>query len=540
MRQKSVLAWVEWFLGIALTLVAITLHLRLLRHAGPLWRDEISSLNLAMAANFSEFWTRILPDNFPAMFFVLLRGWCSLGLCGSDLHLRIVGCLLGLATISTTWIVCRVLNGRAPIWPLALMAVAALTFQCHDQLRPYGLSVLLVTASYGVFWQLAREHSQNWRLLLLGAAVATLAVQTSYTNSVFIFALGLAGAVIAISRGAQRAAINIIAGGTVAALSLLPYLVSFSANHRWLVILPGAKSFAAVFSVLHDTLVLNHWSMPWIWAGVLAISLLCLVFAFRSGAERGEKEILSFAAVALFVAAILTLLFFRMLHWQMHPRYFFPLLCFATLCFHILLNPLRRASVWRILMIAAAIAIAIVQIPWAYRDCEVRPTNVDAAADALSQDATADDFILLTGFWLGLSFDRYYHGPASWKSIPDINDFSSYRWDEAMQAMSTPDPLHAIFQEIEKTLQTGHKVFLVGSLAVQLPPTKPDPLPPAPESVYGWELQPYMANWQIQIGYFLEHHALHGDPISIDLNQPVYDLEKVQIFAVSGYHDRTP
>src|SRR5204862_5842020 len=74
MRQKSVLAWVEWLLAIALTLVGITLHLRLLRHAGPLWRDEISSLNLATATNFSEFWRRILPDNFPALFFILLRG----------------------------------------------------------------------------------------------------------------------------------------------------------------------------------------------------------------------------------------------------------------------------------------------------------------------------------------------------------------------------------------------------------------------------------------------------------------------------------
>jgi hypothetical protein len=537
MRQKSVLAWVEWLLAIALTLVAITLHLHLLRHAGPLWRDEISSLNLATAANFGEFWRRILPDNFPAFFFILLRGWCCLGLCASDLELRLLGCVLGLGTIATIWLVCWRFNHTAPLWPLALIAVAALTFQCHDQLRPYGLSVLLVTASYGVFWQLANSGTQNWRLLLLGAVVATLAVQTSYTNSVFIFALGFAGAVIAISRGAHRAAINIIAIGAVAALSLLPYLVSFSANHRWLVILPGAQSFAAVFSVLHDSLVVNHWSMPWIWAGVLAISLLRLVLAVRSGAERSDKETLFFAAVALLVAATLTLLFFRMLHWQMHPRYFFPLLCFATLCFHILLNPLRQ--VWRILIVAAAIAIAGVQIPWAYRDCEVRLTNVDAAADALSQNATADDFILLTGFWLGLSFDRYYHGPASWKSIPDINDFSSYRWDLAMQAMSNPDPLHTVFEKMEQTLQSGHKVFLVGSLAVQLPPTRPEPLPPAPQSIYGWELQPYMGNWQIQVGYFLEHHAIHGDPISINLNQPVYDLENVQVFAVSGYHDGT-
>ena len=538
MDRKSLLLRAEWLAALALSFVALVLHVRLLLHGGPLWRDEISSLNLAMAPSFGQFWRVLLPDTFPALFFLLLRAWGAVGLAGNDLELRALGCFLGLGTIAMTWLVCWRLNRTPPLWPLALMAVAALTFQCHDQLRPYGLSVLLVTASYGIFWDLAFARAQNWRSLILGAVVATLAVQTGYTNAVFIFALGLAGAAIALSRGAGREALNILAVGAVAALSLVPYLVSFSANHRWLVLLPGAQSFAAVFSVLDEALTVNHWSMPWIWAGLILMALLSLGFTFRSGAERGEKEKLSFAAIALFLATALMLLFFRVLHWQMHPRYFFALLCFAALSLHILLHPIAR-GVARERVVIIAVVVAALQLPWAYHDSGVRLTNFDVAANTLTQNATADDFILLSGFWLGLSFDRYYHGPTKWKSIPEINDFSSYRWDLAMQAMSNPDPLAGLFQDIQKTLQNGHKVFLVGNIVVQLPPTVPEPLPPAPQTSYGWNLRRYMANWHTQIAYYLEHHSEHKDSIPVKVDQPVYDLEDAGIVAISGYRAGT-
>lgn len=538
MDRKHFPLRIEWLAAVALSFVAVALHVRLLRHAGPLWRDEISSLNLAMAPTLGQFWRVILPDVFPALFFLLLRVWGTIGLAGNDLEVRLLGFLLGIGTIGMTWLVCWRINRTPPLWPLALMAVAALTFQCHDQLRPYGLSVVLITASYGIFWHLAFASAQNWRSLVLGAVIATLAVQTNFTNSVFILALGLAGAAIAFSRGAQRAAFNILAVGAMAAFSLAPYLIPFSANHRWLVILPGARSFAVVFSVLHEALTLNHWSMPWIWAGLIVMALLSLGLTFRSGAERAEKEKLSFAAIALFLATTLMVLFFRLLHWQTYPRYFFTLLCFSALSLHILLHPLARGVAQQRIVIIAMV-VAALQLSWAYHDSGVRLTNCDMAANILTQKATADDFILLSGFWLGLSFDRYYHGPTKWKSIPEMNDFSSYRWDLAMEAMSNPEPLVGLFQDIQKTLQNGHKVFLVGNIVVQLPATAPEPLPPAPQTTYRWNLRRYMANWHAQIAYYLERHSEHKDSIPVKVDQPVYDLEDMGIVALSGYRART-
>src|SRR5207245_5107911 len=104
MDRKSLLVRAEWLAALALSFVALVLHVRLLLHGGPLWRDEISSLNLAMAPSFGQFWRALLPDTFPALFFLLLRAWGAVGLAGNDLELRALGCFLGLGTIAMTWL----------------------------------------------------------------------------------------------------------------------------------------------------------------------------------------------------------------------------------------------------------------------------------------------------------------------------------------------------------------------------------------------------------------------------------------------------
>jgi hypothetical protein len=40
----------------------VALHFNVMRHAGPLWRDEISSLNLATKPTLTEFWSSLTFD----------------------------------------------------------------------------------------------------------------------------------------------------------------------------------------------------------------------------------------------------------------------------------------------------------------------------------------------------------------------------------------------------------------------------------------------------------------------------------------------
>ena len=61
--------------GVALfsTLLIIYLHFVFGMHAGALWRDEVNSLEVATMRTFTEMWSNLCFDSFPALFFLALR-----------------------------------------------------------------------------------------------------------------------------------------------------------------------------------------------------------------------------------------------------------------------------------------------------------------------------------------------------------------------------------------------------------------------------------------------------------------------------------
>ena len=89
---------IELIVASALTCLLLGAHLVHLFYAGPLWRDEIASLNFATKPSWSEFWAAFSLDIFPGLFFVLLRGWHALA-GDNDFKLRILGCVIGIAIV---------------------------------------------------------------------------------------------------------------------------------------------------------------------------------------------------------------------------------------------------------------------------------------------------------------------------------------------------------------------------------------------------------------------------------------------------------
>ena len=81
-------------------------HIVFFLHAGPLWRDEISSLALATKPSFIEFWKSLPLDPFPATYFLVLREWSAIGFANNDLALRALGLLIGSAILVALWVSC--------------------------------------------------------------------------------------------------------------------------------------------------------------------------------------------------------------------------------------------------------------------------------------------------------------------------------------------------------------------------------------------------------------------------------------------------
>src|SRR4051812_14429194 len=94
---------VEFAITLSLSVAIVALHFNVLQHAGPLWRDEISSLSLATMPTFGDFWRGLVYDPVPALFFGLLRLWTMLVPAGNDEALRYLGFVIGCGALSALW-----------------------------------------------------------------------------------------------------------------------------------------------------------------------------------------------------------------------------------------------------------------------------------------------------------------------------------------------------------------------------------------------------------------------------------------------------
>jgi hypothetical protein len=233
--EKAALARCEFAAATLLTLFLIFLHLRLLMHAGPLWRDEINSLYVANTQTVHDFETALVFNPFPALFAAVLRIWIALGFGNSDFHLRILGFIIGLLFIGAIWLSCRWIDNRwsAPLWPLAMFAARAMTISDGDSLRPYGLGMMCVVLVFALIWKLTFE-TRRTGTVVLAAIVTLLSVQSLYLNAFVAFGICFAGIVVAVKRREFQSAAVIFSVGIVAAISLLPYVgIINSARELW-------------------------------------------------------------------------------------------------------------------------------------------------------------------------------------------------------------------------------------------------------------------------------------------------------------------
>ena len=83
-------------------------------HAGPLWRDETNTFNLAHMPSLRDIWHNLQFDSFPLLWPLLVRGCGMLGLTGGDMGIRIFGLGIGLFFLSSLWLCQRWIGDARP------------------------------------------------------------------------------------------------------------------------------------------------------------------------------------------------------------------------------------------------------------------------------------------------------------------------------------------------------------------------------------------------------------------------------------------
>jgi hypothetical protein len=522
--EKTIIERCEFVAAILLTLFVAGFHVAFFLHAGPLWRDEISTLSLATKSSFSEFWHSLPLDPFPASYFLLLRGWSALVLANNDLALRALGLLIGLSILAALWLSCYLIDKSAPLWPLTLFAINPLTLEGGDSIRPYGFGLIWIALAFAFIWRIARSEIKKFGLAW-AAIFAILSVQSIFTNAFMLFALGVA-AMFVLLLGKAWGRLRLVLGiGVIAAGTLLPYLPIFQATSDWSQIIANKNDVGSVIAVGNDALANAGQFAKWTWL-VLIVALFVALFLNR-------KRII-FAMVTSLVAIAATIGFLCAAHYLVFPRYFLPVMAIVALSIHMFWNALPNRFGIRISSLILALAVAATSLTALYDGANTRMTNCDQIAASVEERATSDDLVIVTSFLYGISFQRYYHGQATWLAVPQLSDFSLHRWDLLKQALAGPDPIPDLLARAEKVLRDGHKIFLVGKLG-PAPPEQPQSFPPAPQTEFAWQMEPYLAQWKSELTFWIEHHAVHGNDLSIQDAQPINPLERLGLFEVSGW-----
>ena len=240
-----------------------------------------------------------------------------------------------------------------------------------------------------------------------------------------------------------------------------------------------------------------------------------------------------FAGVTLAVAAVSFGAFLLYAALPTRPWYFVPLLALAAGCFEIGLPLSGRHARSAVLGFAAATCVGV--LLFAREDLGWRFTNVDEIAQRLRSEAAPGDYIVVSPWYCGITFERYFKGSVSWNTLPPLADHTVHRYDLVRAQMQMPDPLQPVLTRISATLQGGHRVWMLqtGPPARTNSPAVREP-GPAPLKATGWSDDPYNGAWSAQVAQFLEKHSLQYSRVYFSTNQ-IIDPENLNLDMAEGW-----
>jgi hypothetical protein len=530
----------EWIAAILLTAIAVWLHTHFLACAGGLWRDEVSLVNLSNQHSIGD----MAKDSFPILMPVMLHGWMAIGFGRSDLSLRCLGIIVGLAIPAALWTVAWTARRAPPLLGLVLLAMNSTAITYGDSLRAYGLgSALIVFSAAGALWFLRRPNLARAGLL---AVLAISSVQSLYQNAILVGAICAGAGAVCARRKFWRAAALIFAAGAAAVASLLPYVPNLISGRSTQDVLRVGVEFSRVFENLTVGAGFPQKNFVFVWALFVLVVIVsgCAVLFCKSESQEESRCDLAVEDARLFAGttAFAALAGFSGFVWfaalPTEPWYFLPLLALLAACFDAGLPPLSRCL--RLAPLCFVTVTALFAVPVAQRNLSYRATNADSLARFLAAETSSKDFILVTPWYCGISFDHYFKSPTPWTTVPPVADHAAHRYDLVRVEMQMTNAIQPMLDQAAAALQSGHRVWIVvseGWMNIPAPGETPIILPPPPLKDSGWSDLPYTYAWNTQVAGFLAAHSREFGRLKNSANGDVRNDEKLELFTASGWKD---
>jgi hypothetical protein len=520
------------------TLLAIFLHIVFASQAGALWRDEVNTLEIATMRTWSDMWASLCFDSFPGLFFVLLRGVAGVPATISDAGLRIFGLVIGLVGIGVVWLNARWLRLGVPLLSLALIGFNPMIIRYSDSIRAYGLGLALALLTLGAMWRLLESFTP--RNLAMAILTAVLSVQCLYSNSVLLLAICFGAAAVTLRRGRLNQTLAVLMIGGVSAATLLPYLPTIHRVQSWNYVWKAAFTPTVLWQKTSETLGAPLSLGAWVWAALVLVAVgsgttMLLLRRIKNESLSERKERVLFALVTLVAGSAAYAAFLHVLGYLTQPWYYIVFAAFAATCTEMVFASISEAR-WLLggrtilaLLLAAGFSYPATQA------LRARQTNVDLVARRLEGLAGREDLILINPWFYGVSFQHYFHGSASYSTIPPLEDHRSHRADLLVKEMMSPDALAPTLQTMTETLQGGHAIWLVGPVDFLPAGQKPRAIAPATEETKKARTPDFSQMWSEQTGFFLQTHGGHFERVQVSNNKPVSRYENLPLSVIRGW-----
>jgi hypothetical protein len=529
-------------------------------NAGPLWRDEANTFNLAHMPSLRGIWHNLQFESCPLLWPLLVRGCGMLGLADKDMGIRILGLGIGLFFLTSLWLCQRWFGGRTPILSIALLGGLPAFIFVVGANRPYGLAGCLLVLSFGKIWRVLESPTKS-RILSAGF-ICLLFVQCAYYDVIFLGAMLAAGALIAIRRQRWKVAWPMAGIGLMAGASLFIYLPIMHQGSEFLSFWSSPFFEAAtLWTGLGNALAprcsanlhASNGPQIWIWIALLLAGVIVAVIMQRTpvrqtpnaevaskSADPERSDLALFCVTSVVLGIIGYTAFLLKVQYFMQSWHYLEILILWAISLDGILNaswPALRP--WGLVRIGFLVVMMMLNAGPAWAEAHTRRSNLDVVAAFLSQNASAGDLIVVQDVWEGITFNRYYRGQAQWLSVPPIDSHEVYRIDLVMAEMNQPRAMTPALHAITNTLISGHHVWVVGSIPIarwRHAPPGPTPLPPPPsEMPTRWWGGSYLLWWNQQVTTLLLDHAQQGKAETIAAPGPVNHFEDVLVARFTGY-----
>jgi hypothetical protein len=520
---------IEFIGAITMSILALALLGVRATHAGGLWRDECDSVATASLPNFSELLRYFQFDSFPLPFVLMLRGYIAVS-GGTDASLRVFGALVGVSLLLLSWWSARRLSANVPLAFLALAVLNPTFLTWGTTVRGYGIGSVMIVFAFAATANFLAHPTIGPAALMAIAFIA--AVQCLVSNTVLVFAISLAAIGVCVGRGDRKAAVVVMAGLGIAALSFLAYVATYS-QMSWHVMLQTHLSFNALWATFRDSLGARNYVIA---VAMLVLLLIGVVRFVRSLTKRTPLPLPTFALLVGFFSLVGTYIFLKLLSYPPHTWYFLPLVCLLAIVVDVTSAILVSTAALRVVRLIACIVVAGATWWPNWSNLMARQSNVDLIANWLGSQANSGDLIVVNPWFFCVPFNRYYRGNAPWVTVPVLSERRIHRYDLIREKMSEEDPLKDVRPAIERTLRNGGRVYLVGGVQLVNQGERALVLPVAPRSQYGWNYLPYVIAWSQQVAEFLQAHVQTSAEVP-PLAERVNPEENVPLWQVAGWYD---